>query len=105
MVEYVVRGEKFGIAMRLFAVFELVLSVGYFVSMVVASAIANSSFSVAPNIDLIFNVGFGTIMCVLSSLAILILTLSDKKKYVKSGYDNADVSFAPYVVGYTRDRF
>ena len=104
VLKRVVKDEKISTATRLFAIFELIFSVIYFALTVVISLIANSQFPVVANIDLVFNVGFGPIMCVISSLAILILTLSDKKERVELGYDNADVSFAPYVVGYTRDR-
>jgi hypothetical protein len=51
--------------------------------------------------SIVFGMGAGMVMMVICALSVVVLRLSAKKEveYVDEDYDNADVSYAPYVLG------
>ena len=83
----------------------MILAIIYLALIIILTVISNMAFPVVVSIDLIFNIGIGPIICLISSILIILLSRRESASYSENGgYDNADVSFAPYVVGYEAEK-
>ena len=80
----------------------LILTVAQCVLIFIICILSNNAIETVQNLALNFSIGAGPILCMLSSIGILAFSESKEieEKIIDNYYDNSDVSYAPYVVGY-----
>ena len=80
----------------------MILALSQCVVLFIICIFANESIGLSQNLALNFKIGAGPIFSLICALGILVSSdrNKDDEKLIDTYYDNPDVSYAPYVVGY-----
>ena len=79
-------------------IFILLFSIATCAVALVMSIVANEALLGAESFTAIFNIGVGPIIMLIASIGMLVMSKNDERLKVEGGYDNADISHAPYVL-------
>lgn len=76
----------------------LLSSIAMCIIVLIMSIMANEALLSAESFTAVFNIGTAPVLALVASVGMLVMSKKDDRLKIEGGYDNADISHAPYVL-------